>query len=274
MARTVIAIDTALHAADVTGAADLNGASTMNRRLFAFQVSTAVLVVSSAVSVAHAQTPPAAWRCSGDSCQDDLMNDIEDTMESIWPGTLTFTPPSLPYTCATNPSKARQSVGGEVPWTVTISAQLPSFLLGRSTASADVVGTIQASSDGSTWPGTSVHDLFQDACTVTDGVTRCVDVGAPGADTGVSELGALQLSISGGSFWSSSLKFHLPFAASSVLWCDVGYPGHVMRVTPPWRGSSLEFSYPVAWTPVQALLEATVRDQFRQAVTMVVSSLD
>lgn len=242
----------------------------MKRRLLAFQASTAVLLVISAVSVARAQTITPAWRCGGDGCQEHLINDIEDKMQSTWPSSLNLTPPGMPYTCTTYQATARQTTSGQVPWTVTVASQLPSFLLGRTTASADVVGTLQVSSDGSTWPGTSIHDLFQGTCTVADGVIQCTDVLVTEGDTGVSDLGALELSIPGGSFWTSSVNFRIAVNDARIAWCDVGYPGHVMRVTPPSPARSLELSYPITWTPVQALLEAAVRDQFRQAVAAVV----
>jgi hypothetical protein len=247
--------------------------------------SVLTLTVALGSRTSHAQ----GWRCSGDMCDDVIINDVADTTVANWPATQILAMPGLPYTCQTKSDVCRHCatnggpgtpdgaasgitatsvVGGTIPWSIGLSGagNLRSFLFGSFTASADILGTIGVSSDGSSWPGTEINYHFLDACDPNTGA--CTEVPAfPSGSTGVTDLGRFDWATPAGGFWNSSLTFQFIVpTADIVISCRIGYANEV-TVSP--GGTHVTVSYPVAWTPVQDVLAEAIRNQFRAAARSV-----
>jgi hypothetical protein len=252
----------------------------MSRVLALFGVVFVTLCLAHGSS--HAQT--AAWRCDGSTCTDSQLNSLEDHMMAHWPSTVTLSPSNFPFSCDVildscphcltgDPPAARPAVSitwpGSVAWSASLVSGLSPFLIGRFSASAAITGQVHVTADGSTWPGSSIDYIFQDAC---DANGNCSDVIAPEGDTGIVGLGNLLLTTTAGSFWTSTIRFHVNVGSvAQVLSCNVGYPGHVHRLTSP--GTSFDVNYPVAETPLADLLSQNVRAQFTQAARAVALGL-
>jgi hypothetical protein len=140
-----------------------------------------------------------------------------------------------------------------------MSDGLPSFVIGRHTASGDLVGTIQTSGpniSATTYPGQAIHYLYQ---------VSSVDVTVDAGSTGVADLGTAT-SIAEGSFWGSSLHGHIDLPRGAFS-CTVGYPGQTIRVG---GTGAVDFDYPIASTPVRSAVADAVRGAFRTAVLIAV----
>jgi hypothetical protein len=238
------------------------------------------LALASLVLGARPSYAQSAWRCTGEDCPEVIVNDIEDVTVRDWPATQTISVPGLPYSCqtisdrcphcATKPGLGGATSGvvnGSVPWSIVVSGSLPSFLIGRFTAAANVAGTIQVSADGSTWPGSAISYVYNDACNPTTG--QCTEVQAPGGSTGVVDLGALSFTNPSPGLWNHSLTFHFTVPTADIVTsCRVGYV-NTFTVNP--GGSNVTVSYPAAWTPVQEALAEAIRNQFRRAARLVVT---
>jgi hypothetical protein len=250
----------------------------MNRSSIALCSTLTFLILALAATSSHAQ----GWRCSGDMCEDFILNDIEAFVLANWPASQTLAMPGLPYTCLTKRDTCthcattgpRDSAGeaspaisptsavsGTVPWSIVLSGagNLRSFLIGTSTVSADVLGTIQVSADGSTWPSTEVNYVFHEAC---DAFNNCTQVPAiPSGTTGVVDLGPIAFTTPAGAFWSSSLTFQFTVSTPDIITsCSIGY-GNNVTVFP--GGTHVTVSYPAASTPVQAVIAEAIRNMFR-----------
>lgn len=260
--------------------------------VFCASVVASILVLGSGTS--HAQS---AWRCQGEDCQDGLISDIEDLSVSSWPASQTLAVPPISYFCrllldrcphcaigeqpaspGDTPEQAgstiqpRLSKSGTVPWSIVLSGSLRSFLVGRFSASADVFGTIQSTSDNSVWPGTEAGFVFQDACDANG--MNCTDVRtSSGGDTGVVDLGPLSFSPNlSGSFWNGSLTFRFTVPTNDIITgCDVGYGGLKIGNVQADPNNVVTVSFPVAWTPVASVIEQAVRAQFRRAASIAVT---
>src|SRR5262249_36681292 len=119
------------------------------------------------------------------------------------------------------------SVSGTVPWSITLSGNLRSFLIGSFTAAADVLGTVQVSPDRSTWPSTEIHYGVNDAC---DAFGNCTEVPQfPSGSTGVVDLGPVNFATPGGPFWGGSLTFQFDVNTGGdiITSCRVGYGGEI-----------------------------------------------
>ena len=243
---------------------------------FCSALTLSILVLGSKTS--HAQ----AWRCSGDMCEDFIINDIEAGTLASWPAAQVVAMPGLPYTCLTKhdsclhcatkgapgtPGDASfvtttSAVSGTVPWSITLSGSLRSFLIGSFTAAADVLGTVQVSADGSTWPSTEINYVFHDAC---DAFGNCTEVPQfPSGSTGVVDLGPVDFATTGGPFWGGSLQFQFTVNTGGdiITSCSVGY-GNKVTVNP--GGSHVIVTYPAGWTPLQDVVAETIRNLFRAA---------
>lgn len=213
------------------------------------------------IKTSHAQTP--AWRCVDSpglpACEEALINEIEDLTTGNVPSPLVVSLPDLPYSCRRIGSSDVATSGG-LSWSVGLtSGGLQSFLMGRTTASGDLAGTIQASGpniSAATHPSQAIHYLYQ---------ASSVDVTVSEGSTGVADLGTAT-SIAEGSFWGSSLHGHIDLPRGAFS-CTVGYPGQTIRV----RGTgAVDFDYPVASTPVRSAIAEAVRAVFRTAVRIAV----
>jgi hypothetical protein len=230
--------------------------------------------------VAQAQ----AWRCAGEDCTDVIINDVADVTVRDWPANQSIAMPGLPYFCFTirdrcprcltggdpsqlafaNDAARAGSVSGTVPWSIVASGSLRSFLFGTYSASADVLATIQPSVGGS-WAGTAINYLFQGACSGSN----CNYVPAPGGDTGIVDLGAVNFSTAAGDFWNASLTFSFDVPTADIITsCRIGYSS-TMTVNP--GGRRVTVTYPVAWTPIKDVLAEVIRNQFRRAARLVVT---
>jgi hypothetical protein len=238
-------------------------------------------IIALGSKTSHAQ----AWRCSGDMCEDFIINDIEDYALSNWSVTQTLAMPGLPYNCETKLDVcphcatkgaldttdalfvATRHVTGTVPWSITLTAGLRSFLIGSFSASADVLGAVRVSADGSSWPGTEINYVFHDTC---DANNHCAEVPQlPSGTTGVADLGPVSFATLAGSVWGASLIFEFDVNTSDIIInCSVGYEGKV-NVDPGDR--HVVVSYPAGWTPLQGVVAEAIRNLFRagaRAATM------
>jgi hypothetical protein len=253
--------------------------------VFSSVVMASVLGLSARVSQAQ------VWRCAGEDCEDAIVNDVADVTVRDWPAVQGIAIAGLPYSCLTKhdqcphcltgdspagggdaqlssapPGGTTQAVKtGTVPWSVVLSGSLRSFLFGTYSASADVLATVQPSVGGS-WGGTAINYSFLGACSGT----TCSYVPAPGGDTGVVDLGAVNFSTAAGDFWNASLPFSFTVSTPDIITsCTIGYAPNTVTVNP--GGHTINVSYPVAWTPVKDALAEVIRNQFRRAARLVVT---
>ena len=216
------------------------------------------------IKASQAQTP--GWRCVDvpnlPECEDALINEIEDLTIGNVSSPLLVSMPDLPYSCRRIGSSDQvPSLTGGLPWSVGVTLDgLPSFLIGRQTASGDLAGTFQTSGpniSAATYPNQTIHYLYR---------VSSVEVMASGGSTGVTDLGAAT-SIAEGSFWGSSLHAHIDLPRGAFS-CTVGYPDQTIRV----RGTgAVDFDYPVASTPVRSVIAEAIRTVFRTAVRIAVT---
>jgi hypothetical protein len=202
-------------------------------------------------------------------CEEALINDIEDLTIANW-GFLSLQMPALPYTCTKKAGGGRPIVGdgghttnftSSINWAIHLSSTLRSFLIGRHTASADVLGSFTPAGFNivsTTWTGTSINYLFNEGST---------EVMASTGSTGVADLGAVAFSTPFGPFWNATMRIQLDLADGD--WdCLIGPPGATIRRT---GRNTVVGDYPISWTPVNAVLAEAIRNQFRTAVRIAVT---
>jgi hypothetical protein len=237
----------------------------------------------------HAQTSHAqpAWRCDGDDCQDDLLNDIEDLVNANWtPYSITM--PPIPISCVTRPDRCPRCVVKEpalgaantepvssaisrwtYPWTFVFWRTWQSFLFGRYSAAMTVSGSAETfgpNVDYASWPSTAIHFSFVPPPPPPRQVTT-----PAGENTGVTDLDAMSATIMSGGLWTGNLG--LPLNMTEWASCDVGYPGATIRIDGAVTGRRvITVNYPVGWTPLVGLLAEAVRNQFRSAVVTAISN--
>lgn len=250
-----------------------------------FPAVLAISLVFVPVKTSHAQSP--AWRCDGADCPEALINDIEDIINRDWPTDLFVSVPGIPYSCLVKSDECTHCIGpgggdstsrervlsgqsgattqslvqGVVPWGVSLTSDLGSFLIGRYDASADLLGTLRSSVDQSIWTNTAISYLFLEPSPPVFVMTR-------DGSTGVVDLGNVNFSIAEGGFWNSSLPlfFFVP-TADIVVSCNVG------GITVNPGGTTVRVNYPVAWTPVREAIAGAIRAQFRRAVRLAATGL-
>jgi hypothetical protein len=237
-------------------------------------ITTAVLLGSSS---AHAQSP--AWRCTPDpsnpnlpECQDALINDIELIIDRDWPFTLNLAMPALPYTCNRKVgggggqlveagSEATANFTNQINWSISLASDMRWFLIGQHTANTDVLGTVTPfgfSVTQTPWSGTGINYLFGEAPGM---------VMAGGQSTGVTDLGPVLFQTPSGALWSGNLRLVLNLADGK--WdCIVGPSGLTVRKT---GTNVVVVDYPLAWTPIAAVIAEGIREQFRRAVRIAVT---
>lgn len=239
--------------------------------------------VAPALLIAH-EAHADGWRCMDEPgqqlCQDALINDIESTTIARWPATLTVAMAPLPYTCTKAPGSGHQvfpgvpgaggaagaggamtNLSSSLSWSLSWAGAPRSFLLGTSTADADLAGTatvfgssIATASVG----GTTINYVFAPSLS---------EVGSPQGATGVADLGTLVGVSPVGSFWTSSLSVTLNLVDGDWT-CLIGPSGKTVKAT---GRNTVRASYPIAWTSVQDKLAEATRDQYRSAVRLVVT---
>lgn len=235
----------------------------------------ALLSATIALTVYTDAAYAASWRCADDpalpECEEALINDIEDTVDSQWPWLLSLPMSPIPYTCTKRPGSGYQitpdkqeeqiQVVGQISWSVHWQGDLRSFLIGRYTAAADVLATVIVSGRGVeplNWPSTVANYVFQESST---------DVMAPAGSTGVADLGAIQYQTTTGDFWTAELNITMDWLADGYWTCAVGREGYRQI----FNGTNVvRAHYPVAWTLAEAPLAEAIREQFRSAVRFVV----
>jgi hypothetical protein len=89
-----------------------------------------------------------------------------------------------------------------------VTGDLRSFLIGRFTASSDVLGELRLSLDNSTWPGTSITYGFGEADH---------QILVPGGSTGVQDLGAVNFSTAQGAFWTANVPFRFTVPTADII---------------------------------------------------------
>jgi hypothetical protein len=225
-----------------------------------------------------AKTSHAQWRCTGSDCQDSLVNDIESTTVSEWPITgYELAMPPLPYSCYADyndyecrfdwecpPWQSR----GEIRWSISLTSDLWSFLIGRHTASAYIrAARVQANPTSSSqdwdlmpgpWLNSDIAYVFGESSS---------DVMVPGGgSTGVRDLGTVSTSLISGDFWNARLRIVL-YGDGPTIRCSVGQRGALVQNS---GGGTVIIDYPIAWTPAQAVIAEGIRQIFREAVRIVI----
>jgi hypothetical protein len=246
----------------------LLGDSVLFVRSYSSLLPATIIAFTLLFNIKASQAQALAWRCvdaPGEStCQEALINDIEDLTIGNVPNPLIVSMPDLPYSCRRVGSSDRAaSLTGGLSWSVSLMfGGLPSFLIGRHTASGDLAGTIHASGpniSAATHPSQAIHYLYQ---------ASSVEVMAAGGSTGVADLGTAT-SIAEGSFWGSSLHAHIDLPRGTFS-CTVGYPGQTIRVS---GTGAVDFDYPIASTPVRSVISDAVRTSFRTAVLIAIGAV-
>jgi hypothetical protein len=230
-------------------------------------------LVASILGLGSKTSYAQAWRCFNDpnlpECEDGLINDIEFIIDRDWP-TLNLTMPSLPYTCNKKQGTGHMAVKdlgvtpnlvNAVGWSINVATDLQSFLVGQHTADAVLAGTVTpfgSSVTAPSWADTAVNFVFGESGS---------EVMVPGGSTGVSDLGGVISSIASGGLWGGSL--HIVLDLSDGDWdCLVGPSGAQVHST---GRNVVVLNYPIAWTPVQAVLAEGIRNRFREAVRAAVT---
>jgi hypothetical protein len=210
--------------------------------------------------VAHAQS--AVWRCDGADCTDFLINDIEDFTVQNWPSSMTIQMPPIGYVCtrANDPDWDNPTSEGELDWTLTVNGNLHSFLIGRHSASADVLGMFRTGGDVQ-----MASDLGGEIAYVYAESDQTVTV--PTGNSGVSDLGALSSVLTGGSLWSGTVSFSIP-TGSGVKTCQVGTGVTQFQVT--GAGFRIPVSLSVSQLPIVNPVAEALRNRFRAAVAQAV----
>ena len=194
---------------------------------------------------------------------------------------VTLTMPNIPYSCGhvgppghqiIGPSATERSSGsttqaftGGVAWNVVLlPSNLRSFLIGRHNASADLLTTILTMGQNirsASYSDQTINYNFNESSS---------DVMASGGGlTGVADLGLVAFSTPGGEFWNGSVHAHVELLDGRFN-CTVGYPGATMNVS---GIGAIDFDYPIAWTPVQAVIAESIRNVFRRAVRIEVTGV-
>jgi len=241
--------------------------------------ASGLALVASLLSVGPEPAHAAGWRCIEDGefpeCEDGLLNAIEDLIDEEWQA-LTLSMPPMPLTCVKKPGTGRELApdGSEITpqfteqlnWSVTLPGDLRSFLLGRSTAAADLFGSIRTSGSRfvtTTWTGQTINYGFMEGTTDVRSLQ--------GEPLGVAELGAVNHTTTAGAFWTDSIPIHVELVDGEWT-CTAGPSGR--RVTGTGRGEAggVDLDYPVEWARdnVLHLMAEAVREQFRAAVRMAV----
>lgn len=219
-------------------------------------------------NTAHA----GGWRCMDEPgqqlCQDALINDIESTTIARWPVPVTIAMSPLPWTCTKAPGSGHQAWPGPITnvqsslsWGVNWVGAPRSFLLGTSTAAADLAGTATvfgSSIATASTSGTSINYVY---------TPSTLEVGSPQGPTGVADLGPTIGVSPVGAFWTSSLSITLSLVDGDWT-CLIGPSGKTVRVT---GRNTVRASYPIAWTDIQDKLAEATRNQYRSAVRLVVT---
>jgi hypothetical protein len=207
--------------------------------------------------VAHAQT--AVWRCDGPDCSspDVLFNTIEDLTIQGFPSSVTIDMAPLDYVCtrASQPDWDNPTAKGSIPWTLTINAGVNSFLIGRHSAFADIVGTFQ--------PGGGVEMASAPAAEVSYVFAKgAQDVFVPAGDTGVVDLGAFTSLLTGGSLWNGAARVILHTHGGRSLCKVAGVQAA--------GGGQVSVSIPVSQLGIQFAVADLLRSQFRTAVAQAI----
>jgi hypothetical protein len=255
-----------------------NAGTTMTKTRLLASAALAASTLMLGNQITHAE----GWRCmdrpSESECQDDLINDIEDTVAAEWrsPFTLAMTP--LPYSCtrtgggnpaAPDDERADLAVGptmslrGNFAWSFTFTTGLRSFLVGQDTAAADLAGSVTATGPQVTpvsWNGMGINLVFGESST---------EVMAPEGPTGVAELGGVTHATRDGDFWSTnrSVRFTWTPTREGDYACVVGSPV-VARGTGRNR---VVIDVPITRDWFQEALAELVREEFRRAVRLLVT---
>jgi hypothetical protein len=235
-----------------------------------------LFIVGANLIVGLARPPQASaqgWRCDdppGEAeCQEALINDIEDIVDSDWDTGVIPMPP-IPYTCTRAPGPrpivedeeaSEASFSSQLNWSLTLNMDLLSFLIGRDSAHADLRGSIRARSSSQldkTWTNQTINFAFDEG---TD------EVMAPEGSTGVYDLGSFRPTVVG-AFWNGTLPIDLSLSDGDWT-CVFGPPGSWITVH---GRNGVHVDYPVPRTTVQNLIaEEVVREQFRRAVILAVT---
>jgi len=244
------------------------------KRLFPW--SCAALVAPILAIGAQPSHADPVWRCDDEpglpECEEALLNDIEDIIIFDWPVVLDLALPPLPYTCNKKPGTGHQIVEGDqgptpqftsqMPLTLKWTGDLRSFLIGRHTAAADLIGSVDITgwaTLGARWTNQTINYLFNEGTT---------DVQAHGGSTGVRDLGAVSHApTTAGDFWGAMLPLE-PMDGDGDWTCIVGPSGR--QVTAQGK-NIVQLDYPVAWLPIQDVLAEGAREQFRRAVRIAVN---
>lgn len=242
-------------------------------------MKTALLATIGFTAAATAATTELAhaanWRCVDDpnlpDCEESLINEIEDMVDSNWPTALPVTLTSLPYSC-TKPAGGGQMgspdkqinvvVTGQINLSNTWRGDLRAFLIGRYNVTADVLAEVEVTGRGVTravWPSTAINYLFQDSGS---------EVMAPGGSTGVADIGGFLHFFTSGAFWSGNIEITMDWLSDGKWGCVVGAPGRTVQKS---GTNVVRLSYPISWTYPQHFLDEAIRNQFRSAVRFLVT---
>jgi hypothetical protein len=243
---------------------------------FAYALVGAALATS-ALALASSTAQAGAWRCvdEADECQDGLINDIETLVVQDWPVPFRLAMPPIPYTCV-----ATGGGGGggrplapeadlaitttrQINWSIELTGNLTSFLIGQHTAAARVFGTVTVPASiplrATTWSNVDVSYVLGESN---------AEVMASGGSTGVMDLGAVQSTTAAGDFWSGHLRFDYQGVHTGGYRCTVGRPG--AQITRTGRGA-VQIDYPIAWLDMHGVIAEGIRERFRRAVRIAVT---
>lgn len=216
----------------------------------------------------------AGWRCTETpgfpECEDQILNDIEDTTVADWPSPASYSMPSIPWRCqevehcphcltSDPPAVSNISKSGNISWTVTWLGSMNSFLLGQTTASASLSGSVSVHTSAS-----EVADPVWSAGLGFSFAPAAWEVTSPSGATGVTDLGSVT-AFPSGPFWTATIPLALT-APSGATSCTIGG-----RAALRGAGNIYRVDYPVNSLAVTNAIAEGVRNQFRTAVRIVVT---